>query len=448
MGKKSSSDQRPAPNKNERTLMIVLVTSFLRHHDESLAGKPHKVPGFEAVIPHLWLTMARGAAVLAAQERRSTPEEKDDDDLTWADLARRWLHNGVLQTYVSDILHPASRILMDLGELEVTQGENPKLTDKERFFEEASVLLADAAKLSPARSDILKDLCQALSVRACAEGADSTALLRDALRHSDEAIGCFTETSRYIPKTKKLHPEYQAALAQGGVLRWLVATKTKGAEEKRGLLEKACLLMRQVFQEKDFNPPEARMIFGQAAHELAWFPEGSPQARRDLFGEACTQFAAVVAADGKDVEAHRQWGSALVGRAALSSGKDLRNSLRKAEEQFEQLVRLEPGESAPWLEAADAWMRLAAEPSAEAAEEGARRAVAAARKANAIEPGSGDYSLACGLSRLGQISEAAESLAAVLARDPSKVTWALEDPDLEPIWVAKPEWRRELAGRA
>ena len=108
------------------------------------------------------------------------------------------------------------------------------------------------------------------------------------------------------------------------------------------------------------------------------------------------------------------------------------------------MTRLKPGESAPWLLAANAWLHLAAE-SAEVPEEGARRAVEAARKANAIESGAGDYSLACGLSRLGQIEEAAESLAAVLARDPGRKAAALKDPDLKPVWDAKPDWRRELA---
>jgi hypothetical protein len=123
----------------------------------------------------------------------------------------------------------------------------------------------------------------------------------------------------------------------------------------------------------------------------------------------------------------------------------MRSLSGQAEEAFAEMVRLLPGESEPFLDACDNWLRLASETDLDIAIEGARRAVDAARKANLVTPGSGDYYLACGLSRLGQTAEAAESLAAALARDPSRVSDALRDPHLAAVWDSRSDWRRELA---
>jgi hypothetical protein len=269
MDKTSSSKERPAPAETERALIFVLVTALLRHYDESLEGQPHRVPGLEDVVPHFWITMARAAAVLAAQELGSNPEA--DDEMT--DLVRRWIHNGVTQSYIADTLHPAGQILMKIGHLGLTvTAEEVTGNDDQRFFEEASVLLADAARISPGRHDILADLCQALAVRAGLGGAGSAALLRDALKRNDEALASFPEADRYVAKTRKLHPTYGALLSRAGILRWMAATKTKNVEKKRALLEEACRQMRLVMKKGDIDKPELRMAYDRAAEELAQLP--------------------------------------------------------------------------------------------------------------------------------------------------------------------------------
>jgi len=271
MDKTSSSKERPAPAETERALILILVTSLLRHYDESLEGKPHTVPGFEAVVPHFWITMARAAAVLAAQESEKNPEA-DHDEMT--ELVRRWVHNGVLQSYVADTLHPAGQILMKIGHLGIAVSEEEVVTgnDDQRFFEEASVLLADATRISPGRHDILADLCQALTVRATLGGAGSAAHLRDALKRGDQALASFPEADRYIVKTGKLHPSYGALLSTAGILRWLAAAKAKDAKKKRPLLEEACRLMRLVMKKGDIDKPELRIAYDRAAEDLAQLP--------------------------------------------------------------------------------------------------------------------------------------------------------------------------------
>jgi hypothetical protein len=271
MDKKSSPNERQAPDETERALIFVLVTALLQHYDESLEGKPHRVPGLEEVVPHFWITMARGAAVLAAQE--SEKNQEADDETT--SLARRWLHNGVTQSYIADTLHPAGQILMKLGHLGLTVTEEEVSgNDDQRFFEEASILLADAARISPGRHDILADLCQALTVRASLGSAGSAVLLRDALKRSGEALASFPEADRYVAKTRKLHPTYGSLLSIAGTLHWLAATKTNNAKKKRALLEEACRLMRLAMEKGDIDSPELRMAHDRAADELAELPPG------------------------------------------------------------------------------------------------------------------------------------------------------------------------------
>jgi len=276
MNKEASSNERPGPDETERALIFVLVTSLLRHYDESLQGKPHTVPGLEAVVPHFWITMARAATVLAAHDLGASPEA----DGEMIDLVRRWVHNGVMQSYVPDTLHPAAQILMEMGHLGLTVTEAQVTgNDDQRFFEEASVLLADAAKISPGRHDILSDLCKALTVRASLGGAGSAALLRDALARCDEALACFTEANRYVAKTRNLHPGYAALLSAAGMLRWMAAARTKDIGKKRVLLEEACRQMGLAIKKGGLDKPEIQRAYDGAVDDLAQLPENPPTRR-------------------------------------------------------------------------------------------------------------------------------------------------------------------------
>jgi tetratricopeptide (TPR) repeat protein len=225
-------------------------------------------------------------------------------------------------------------------------------------------------------------------------------------------------------------------LSQAGVIRRLLASKAQDAEERRALLHEALQRMRQAMTEGGLAEPAPLTMLAETALELGWLP-GSPPSRRELFTEACDCFAKVVAANAADLPALRDWASALAGRAAVAGGDGQRKFLERAEEKLAAVARLSPPASEPHLDASKIWLRLAGESSA-AAREGAVRAAAAARRANAIEPGAGDYLLACALSRLGEIADSAEALTSALARDPGRTAAALNDPHLEALRAARP----------
>jgi tetratricopeptide (TPR) repeat protein len=63
-----------------------------------------------------------------------------------------------------------------------------------------------------------------------------------------------------------------------------------------------------------------------------------------------------------------------------------------------------------------------------------------AREANDV----GRYNLACVLSQLQSFDEASTLLRADLKLNPQERSHALQDPDLAPLWQARPEFRREI----
>jgi tetratricopeptide (TPR) repeat protein len=81
-----------------------------------------------------------------------------------------------------------------------------------------------------------------------------------------------------------------------------------------------------------------------------------------------------------------------------------------------------------------------------------RQAADLFRKASEIKPGAENYNLACALSQLGGFDEASFLLMSDLQRRAHKKAQALRDPDLAPLWEARPELRKEieeqLAGEA
>lgn len=427
---------------NERVAVMLHVMALLRQHDESEAGKKPTVPGLESVVPHLWLIVARSILIAARQPGKAA--------LSSLAVARSFVHKALHVGWCDpEALHEAGRIVMEIGvtgSLEDDEEEGGDLPGRQKLFEEACDYLDKAARLSPARPDILNDLVHALSEQAeYLEGSQKTDLLQQAIRRSDEALACFNATNRRVEKTGELHPNCTKALVAGGGNRWEVSLATDDLEKKRTLLEQAHAQLRQGFHEGNPEGPPVGMLLGRVALDLAWLP-GDPEIRRGLFEEACAHLEATAPEEDPQFLGYCRWGSAMAGRASLASGREQRKLLAKAEDLFARQVRLGPRTSEPHLESARAWLQVAAEPAAEIAKEGARRAAEAARHANSIEPGSGDYALACSLSRLGQTSEAAEALAAALANDIVDAAYALSDPDLGPLWLARPDLRQKLAG--
>jgi tetratricopeptide (TPR) repeat protein len=427
----------------QSALVIMLTMGLLKHDDETQTGETPTLAAFKPVLPHFWLTMALATAALAEQDPAGSEKRRSTFD-----QARSFMHKALRRQYGdSRFLHTAGKMLLDFGQEELHSGveKDSGVTGKDvqKIFEEACDYLKDAAILAPTQADILDDLGQALVYRAhcLQERLEKMSLLREAIRRFDEARDCFKETNRRhndIP-----HPFYTRALIGGALSCWLARSETKDTAEERELLAEAYRRMSAALAEDEPNQ-ENSMLAGQIMLDLAW-RSGSPEDRRGLFEEAAERYAAIVAENPTDYLAVHHLASALVGHAAFASGDELRGLLARADELFATMAGILPENSEPYLDASRAWLRLARESSAEASMEGALRAAAATRQANSVVPGSGDYNLACALSRLGQWIEAGESLFAALAQDPEDISWALNDPDLQPLWEAKPDLREAIA---
>lgn len=439
-----SPSRRRSSDDNEEALLIMLTMGLVEHDKDTQAGIQPKVAAFKSVIPHFWLTMALATAALAEQDAPGSEERRSTFD-----QARSFMHKALRREYHdSRFLHTAGKMLLEFGQEELHSGiegdSGVTGKDVEKIFEEACDYLKDAALLAPTQADILDDLGQVLLYRSSCvrEQSEKMSFLQEATRRFDAARDCFNETNcRYKDVS---HPFYTRALLGGALSCWSASSQTDDPAEERALLEEAYRRLHTALAADDKVNLESSLLAGQIVLELAWRP-GRPDDRRGFFAEACERYTAIVAEHPNDDLATESLASALIGRAALASGDEARGLLTRAEELFVKMSGTSPQSSEPYQDACRAWLRLAAEPSAETAMEGALRAAAAARKANSIEPGSADYNLACALSRLGQWTEAGESLYAALAKDSEAMSRALNDPDLQPLWEAKPDLREAIA---
>jgi tetratricopeptide (TPR) repeat protein len=167
--------------------------------------------------------------------------------------------------------------------------------------------------------------------------------------------------------------------------------------------------------------------------------KAEPEEGAQLFREACEHYQRAVALDSSYYPAFRAWAAALFMRAQLTDGSERARLLQDACQQYARAVKVKPDDQVTLDYWATALLHLAgAAPDAESARAYAAQAAEKARAANAIAPGSADYNLACALSRLGEYDGALTLLDGVFAKEPERRAQALNDADLEPLWVARP----------
>ncbi len=434
---------RDSPQNLEWAAALLTCTFLLRHTEPGERDDgSERSAAVAPVVPHFWLTLAQATATAvlpSGSDRRSDP----GNSRIIVEETERWLAKALQSgPFDAHVLHTAAMIRLDLHEVEGVEPDERRI-----MIERACGHLGEADRLAPGRFDILNDWGTLLGMKArTATGAERNALIREALDRFDQAARCFPPAQRRFSATGRLHPGYGRAISCAGVLRWSIAMdpsfeKEIDDDEKVKLLRRGYRQLRLA----EIDMPLLRSIQGRATFDLAWLP-GERSARRKLFEEACRHFAATIEEDPDQLaEAYARWGQATVGCAMLSGGVDRQNLIERADELFAMATRSAAGASGPEETAAHAWLLLAGESSAEEEQMAAHRAAAAARRANQAEPGSGDYVLACALSRLRQPDEAAKALCAALARDPEAASWSLRDPDLQPLWEARPELRQTIA---
>lgn len=239
---------------------------------------------------------------------------------------------------------------------------------------------------------------------------------------------------------------YEATAMRGfagaGAVTWELAGMSEDEEQRRLCLEQAHGFLRQA-AERGLEDAELGFLEGQVAHDRAWLSDTDPD-RRSLFADACRHFEAASEGEALEELVLARWGSAVVGLALLTPEPERGPLVEKAEDLFARAVAAGGESSFPSRNAAWAWLRLAAESEGTARRKAARRAMAAARQLNRVQPGKGDYLEACALSILGEYAEATARLISAVRGDPEVAKEALEDPDLEALWKARPRLRKRI----
>jgi len=180
------------------------------------------------------------------------------------------------------------------------------------------------------------------------------------------------------------------------------------------------------------------------ASNLIDFAQAQPPAKsRGLLERAAELLTAYLAGNPADLEATDLLGRTLSRLASFSTGPTKEYLLREACKQLEQVASKSPRS----YRALSIWASAVGELASlvpEGKETLLHQSVALARRASQIKPGFGDYNLACSLSLLGNLEEAGQALLSALRYRPGLTSFALTDPDLTPIWEARPDLRASL----
>jgi tetratricopeptide (TPR) repeat protein len=313
------------------------------------------------------------------------------------------------------------------------------------LFYEAHAWLDEALWRQPSLPEALLARGKVLAEIASLSGrAEQDALL-------GQSRQCFAEAAQFESASM------EGAACQGMIAWWM--TDRDEEEKASENLREAYGLLRQAF-ERGARHATLRLGLGQIALDLGWLP-GAAEERRALFEEACGHFKACSEDDSVEDkwadewpeeellqhDALIRWGSAVVGLAASSAKDDRKGFIQQAAALFDRAVRLVSDPAGPHRAAACSWLQLSRESEGGERQGAARRALDAARQLNRLQPGEGDYNLACALSYLGQHAEAAGCLTSALEYDPTMASSSLTDPDLESLWEARPQLRKRIEAR-
>ncbi len=238
---------------------------------------------------------------------------------------------------------------------------------------------------------------------------------------------------------------HQAIYSWGNILA--ILAQLAAPEEKRELFRQA---IRKYDQALAVMPDkhEALYNWGLALDNLARLAE--PEERKDLVRQAIAKYEQALAFKPDLHEALYNWGLALDHLAQLAEPEERKDLFRQAIAKYEQTLTVKPDKHEALVNWVSVLLRLADLTEEEEAGRLFIEAAEKAREVNRLQPGAGDYNLACALSRLGSFEEAAPLLEIDLQREPQRREHALEDPDLQPLWSARPDFRaaveRDLKG--
>lgn len=320
--------------------------------------------------------------------------------------------------------------------------------DKHEALFNWGIGLAELARLAEG------DERRALSRDACEKYAQAVAVKPDmyeslfnwgntlaALGHrtqGDEQSELFRDACAKYAGAIAVKPDMQEALGNWGIALAGLAHTASG-DERRQLNDEACEKYGQAIdlREDDFL---ALRNWGNALEDLARLAEG--QERRTKLSEACDKYARSVAIKADEYDTLNNWGVALAALARATGGDDQATLFREACGKYAQALSVKPDKHEALNNWAGSVLHLAA--LATDPDETWRLATEAAehaRAASALSPRFGDYNLACALSRLGQFEDSAAALASAFDFKPELRTHALTDPDLAPLFAARPDLR-------
>jgi tetratricopeptide (TPR) repeat protein len=266
-------------------------------------------------------------------------------------------------------------------------------------------------------------------------------LLRGQEEQGEPRRELLQRAEKSLSRSANLAPVGQMALYNWGTALAELARLAKG-DEKQRLFQEAILKYQETLRQKpDYH--DALNNWGTALAELAQLADNNEKPR--LFQEAALKYQEAVRHKPDFHEALNNWGLALSDLGLLAEGDEKRQLFQEATLKYREAVRHKPDHHEALNNWANVLLLLIDSVEGEEVRNLASQAAERAREASKFQPGAGDYNLACALSRLEQFDEAAKLLIADLGRRPEMRKHALQDPDFQPLWLAKPELRESIS---
>ncbi len=248
------------------------------------------------------------------------------------------------------------------------------------------------------------------------------------------------EADRAFHTASTLAPELAIIYQRWGLALSRFADLAEGSDRKK-LLEQSC----QRFEEAVRNKPddnEALYNWGTTLGHLADLAEGAE--RQALLEQAYRRFEQALKHKPDDHEALYNWGHAYGLLADFAEGAERQALLEQACRRFEQALKHKPDDHVAIHNWAAALLERGTESTGEERKAFWTQAAELATQASKLVPHADDYNLACALSRLEEHDQASSIVADELIRQPNRRSHALDDPDLRPLWDARPELHQAI----
>ena len=259
------------------------------------------------------------------------------------------------------------------------------------------------------------------------------------LAERDEKVDIHRAAIEKYEQALSIQPDYPQTLSNWGAILSKLAELAE--RDEKSPLHRAAIEKYEQALNIQPNDPQALYNWGTDLSKLAELAERDEKV--DIHRAAIEKYEQALSIQPDYPQTLSNWGAILSKLAELAERDEKVDIYRAAIEKYEQALRINPDDTQALYNWGAVLSKLA-ELTERDEKTALREAIEKFERANAIEPHSADYNLACAESRLGEIDTSVELLSRALLNGQPTVPYTLADPDFENLWEARPDFRAVL----